>query len=323
MKTTMKYLTHVLGGGVSFNPILPSGGAGLPLHLRKRRMDEVLFQGQKAILVELNSLGEITPAQLEKQKHIYESAFNLPVVFCFDELQSFERKRLIERQISFVIKNKQIYIPAFALILNDHKSKSSKKPSSLSPAAQFLLLYHLQKESLNGKVLKQLKDSIGYYSAMTLSRVANQFEAAGFCKLSGTTEKWLVFELTSEEIWRKAIPFLKSPVKKTIYINQLPESDRFVISGDEALAHYTSLNPTGKTHFAIEESAWKEFDDKIASFPNEYGGSIAVEIWKYPPVLLRVNKNYADPLSLYLCYKDDEDERVQMALKELLGAVAW
>jgi hypothetical protein len=99
--------------------------------------------------------------------------------------------------------------------------------------------------------------------------------------------------------------------------NQAARNIPMTMKDWEALAHYTSLNPTGKTHFAIEESAWKEFADKSASFPNEYGGSIAVEIWKYPPSLLRINQNYADPLSLYLCYKDDEDERVRMALKEL------
>lgn len=317
MRTSIKYLHEVLGEGISFTPILPVTEQGLPLYLSRRIKGEIVFHKQRAVLVELNSLSDTSPAQLEKQKYIYETALNRPVVFYFDELQAFERKRLIERQISFITKNKQIYIPAFALSLNDLLLKSSKKTSRLTPAAQFLLLYHLQKETLNGKILKQVKESIEYYSLMTLSRVASQLEEAGLCKLQGAKEKWLEFELQLNELWEKAIPVMSSPIKKVFYINELPDSERFVISGDEALAHYTSLNPTGKTHFAIEESAWKEFDDKIASFPNEYGGSIAVEIWKYPPSLLRVNQNYADPLSLYLCYKDDEDERVRMALKEL------
>ena len=43
-----------------------------------------------------------------------------------------------------------------------------------------------------------------------------------------------------------------------------------------------------------------------------------LEIWSYDPIRLAVGKQIVDPFSLYLSMQDDEDERTQMELENML-----
>ena len=51
-------------------------------------------------------------------------------------------------------------------------------------------------------------------------------------------------------------------------------------------------------------------------------GDIKVEVWKYSPALLSEN-GIVDKLSLYLCMKDSDDERVQLECDTLIKGMKW
>ena len=53
----------------------------------------------------------------------------------------------------------------------------------------------------------------------------------------------------------------------------------------------------------------------------EYG-DIRVEVWKYAPTLLSVD-GWVDRISLYLCLKDSEDERIQLECDTLIEEMKW
>jgi len=59
--------------------------------------------------------------------------------------------------------------------------------------------------------------------------------------------------------------------------------------------------------------------------PNE--GKYCLEVWKYNPAKLVENfKNEAqvvDPLSLYLCLKNSKDERIEMAIEQIIKTYRW
>jgi hypothetical protein len=55
---------------------------------------------------------------------------------------------------------------------------------------------------------------------------------------------------------------------------------------------------------------------------NKEYGDIKVEVWKYSPALLSEDE-WADRLSLYLCMKDSEDERIQMECDTLIEEMEW
>jgi hypothetical protein len=56
--------------------------------------------------------------------------------------------------------------------------------------------------------------------------------------------------------------------------------------------------------------------------PSRDEADAAVELWVYDPCILAA-AGRADRLSLYLSLHDEQDERVQAALAELLKGVEW
>ena len=55
---------------------------------------------------------------------------------------------------------------------------------------------------------------------------------------------------------------------------------------------------------------------------NYIEGSFALEIWNYAPILL-AKGDAVDRLSLYLSMKDHADERIQIALENLIEDMPW
>lgn len=51
-------------------------------------------------------------------------------------------------------------------------------------------------------------------------------------------------------------------------------------------------------------------------------GSQCIELWSYPPARFG-KKGIADPLSVYLSLKHEEDERIRQALRGLLRGMKW
>jgi hypothetical protein len=47
-----------------------------------------------------------------------------------------------------------------------------------------------------------------------------------------------------------------------------------------------------------------------------------LQLWRYNPKLI-TSEDYVDPLSLFLCFKEEPDERVQMALEEMMEKIKW
>ena len=60
---------------------------------------------------------------------------------------------------------------------------------------------------------------------------------------------------------------------------------------------------------------------------NDQEGKYALEVWKYNPITLLDNclndKKVVDPISLYLSLKDNRDERIEIALDQILENLIW
>jgi DNA-binding MarR family transcriptional regulator len=79
----------------------------------------------------------------------------------------------MERHISFIVPGKQVYIPALIINLNEFIDLQVKKKDHLSPVSQFLLLYHLSKQSLEGISFGRVAHLINY-SSMSVTRVVKE-----------------------------------------------------------------------------------------------------------------------------------------------------
>ena len=88
-----------------------------------------------------------------------ETMVNLPIVFLFQGLQFVERNRLIERGVYFIVSDKYAYLPF--LVINTRETER-KKSEELSAVAQYILLYHLQVEGLEGASMVELERKFPY-----------------------------------------------------------------------------------------------------------------------------------------------------------------
>ena len=86
----------------------------------------------------------------------------------------------------------------------------------------------------------------------------------------------------------------------------------------DAMGYYTMLAEPSTPHMAIDKVTARRNKVQL----NKEYGNIIVEIWKYSPSLLSGN-GVVDRLSLYLCMKDNSDERIQIESDTLIDDMKW
>lgn len=320
--TIIDYIKKTTGLNIVLGNIPDEVINGLPLYLRKGKYQEIFIEGKRVILDMRKSFAGITPDRLVKQKELLEKYFSATMVYCFEEIESYQRQRLIKKRIAFILLNRQMFIPTLLLDLKEFGAAPTVKKETLGAMSQLLVLYHLQKESIENIPLGEITKMLPV-SAMSISRAISGLVTSGICKMEGKKTKVIQFLFEKRELWDVSLPLLNSPVKRKIYFDDLPESLHLMISGEAALEHYSNLSSGGDKQYAISVRQYHKMK-KLNTIPeiNLHDGEIALEIWNYDPTILS-NSNFVDPLSLYLTFKDHEDERIQMSLDETIGKIKW
>jgi len=269
----------------------------------------------------------VTPEGLRRQKSRLEQFFHLPVVFVFDQLDSWQRKRLIERQVAFVQTKKQVYIPELFLQLDDTRSDQvipNRNYQVLSFPAQTALLYHLERGSLNDLPASQIAGMLGY-SAMTVTRIIRELKHLELIELRTGKERAFEFSQAGRNLWERALPVLRNPVKEIWYSDTLTDIGRVLASGETALAHYSMLAEPRVKQLAIGKEQFRSLRT-MGRIPelNNRDGNFRIEVWQYDPMALVKNGELnVDRLSLYLCLRGSLNERVVGSLEEAMTGVLW
>ena len=212
------------------------------------------------------------------------------------------------------------------MLLANERIRKTKQAKALSPVAQYLLLYHLQIESIEGLAARDMEDKIPYsYASITLGITC--LEDLGLCqKVSdGSKRKVVHFDKKGKELWKQAQPYLLNPVEERIFCDDLLSNDSFPECGINALAHYTWLNPDSERMIMMPVKQLREFKSSGALVrPNEFDGNIIIEAWKYPPVTaIGTKAEWVDRLSLVISLSEDEDPRVEGEVERLINEIEW
>jgi DNA-binding MarR family transcriptional regulator len=196
---------------------------------------------------------------------------------------------------------------------------------NLSPSAQLLLLYHLQKAPLENVPFKDVAEALNY-SKKTISVVAAELQRLSICEVEQMNErsKVLRFNKKGSELWESVSPLMTLPIQKVWYTdkNHLPANVPLYASYDKALAHYTFIADSSLYSFAIDRKNFSEYQDNLQEFLHPEEGNVRLEVWKYNPALL-ADGQFIDKLSLMLCYKDTDDERVGKEITEMINKMVW
>jgi DNA-binding MarR family transcriptional regulator len=321
------YLKEHFGLAAKISPLSKIELAQLPLYL-KGNYD--LFNGsileQRVIWVKVKSGMHFTPDQLKKQGQHLRQLLGFPIVYVFQEIESWQKKRLIERKISFVQPNRQIFVPELLLQLNesnqayDNTNESTSK--YLTPPAQCVILYHLEVASLENISFQEIAKKVGY-STMTVSRIIKELLRFKIVVVEGKKEKLIRLKKQGKALWESILPILCSPVREVWFTDDKLNQIDYRIGGDTALSNFTMLSETNQRTYVIGKDEFRSIKESGAlKYLNKKYGENRIEVWLYNPAILS-NSKTVDKLSLYLSMKNEDDERVKGALIDLINEVQW
>ena len=258
--------------------------------------------------------------KVESAKHLairqaeLQKAFGKDVVFCFDNLLYYERERLAERGVYFLVPEKYFNLP-FMMSKAIEAPSNYRQGNSLLPPAQRMLLWHLQASDLEGRSINEAGKICGLGQAAS-SRAVINLESSGLLNLrKADGRKILEFKLKGRDLWQEALPLLSSPVKKTYYCDSF-DGAAYPICGINALSAYSDLNPDSEKMYALTVDEFKNESPKIRGL-NEIDGDVIIEVWKYAPVVEN-GIGMVDKLSLYLSLQNDADPRVEKELSLII-----
>ena len=299
----------------------------LPLYLRTSFKFSILeIDGQDFLLLEPVDETIMQVSRVVKFARQIRNGTGLPTLVSFSMLDSVRRRTLIANRENFIVPDKQIYIPFLRMYLNESAAvRPVADRTALSPSAQLLLLYHLQKQSLEGRPFKDVAEALGY-SKKTIFVVVAELRRLSLCEAEQADERSKVmrFNKNGRELWDDVLPLTISPVLKVWRIDEkrLPSGLPLFASYDTALAHYTFIAQSSLASFAVDKKAFLERPEEMRSFLHPEEGDIRLEVWKYDPATL-ADGRFVDKLSMSLCYKDSCDERVEGELERMINQMPW
>jgi hypothetical protein len=322
MNEVVNYINEVLGARVTYKKIAPEKLKNLPFFLAKGYdFGEIRLYNLKIVLLSVK--GDFTTEVLRTHLTKVQSILNAVVVAVIPQVDAYKRLRLIEKRVPFIVPGRQMYMPDLLISLKEYGNSQveDQQPANMQPAAQFILLYHLQVDPLEGLNLGTIAQKLGY-NPMTITRAAFYFHNTGLCKIEGTKEKFLKFEKTKRELWDIAEPKMTNPINKTQFYTGYTLHESLKKTNMNALAHYTDLNDEPIDYLAMRPGFGKFIVGVNLEPIDPMEGNVCIEEWKYDPELL-TNTEYVDPLSLYLCFRENKNERIEMALEKLLEQILW
>lgn len=299
--------------------------AGIPIPLREWSKDEqkgvpiiysysyrfydFSFKGCQMILLESDQKHS-TPTICRKTADRLEVQFGRTVVFYFNNLLYYQRKRLIEHGVYYISGEKDAFLP----MLMASPVKTNRASTKLSAAAQYLLMVHFQVESIEHRSLQELAEAFPY-SYVSIAKAVQNLDELGLCRCERDSagSKSIVFVSAGKDLWEIAKPFMASPVKERYYCTGLPDGS-FPASGISALSIYSHLAPDPEQTIAAYCKEWKK--EQFENL-NTFEGPNIVEFWRYPVI----GSRSVDKLSLYLTLENDPDPRVEKELEFVFESV--
>lgn len=319
MENTINYLKEVFGKifKIEYNKFFNA----FPMYMMERY--QFLFiklcdENQSYVLVKSIKKQDININHLKKQMQQINSYSDSVPVFIFESLRLSQRNVLIKNQIPFIQPNNQIYIPTVMINLRQKEIIQREYAEEFSIAAQVTYIYLLLnniKETNAPRLAAEMP-----YSKITFNRALMELVERKLLYTEGNNTRKIYKTIDKKAFWENGKKFLFNPVEKVFYANVGLERRGLFISGETALARLgTSLNEASFGFYAATSEKIKDIDKKW--FINKHDivteEYLVIEQFKYNPRFLS-DSCYIDIISLYAQLKDSEDERIQIALEELL-----
>lgn len=298
-----------------------------PLYMKNEYLlQRVKILDKMFVLVMIKSEEEQTIEKLISRKKKLTELFkeDISIVFIFNALSDYMRKRLVEEHVAFVIPGKQIFILEIGSVFTDrinskYSSMSTSVVKKMSPSSQGLLLY-----LLNTEVVKKSMAEIAVDLELSIMSVSRGFLELRKLGLIDNNNEFDVknHKLSSpkKEAWEKAIPFMNSPVLKTIYVNEYSLNEQLqsllVLSGESALSEHSMLSKPKHKVMGVYNKDYVSLFEDVQIIPIKEFNTIEIQIFKHK---MFSQNGILNELSTALTLVDEEDERVKIEIEKMLN----
>ena len=285
---------------------------------------KVEILGGQYLLMTINSTKESSPIYAKTMIDLVIDYWPYEVIYLMPRVTSYNRKRLIDRNISFIVPGSQLYLPVCGVDLREHFQRLRTPKITYSPSTQVILLSLLYGR-LAGQITPSSLATKLNYTSMTMSRGLDELTVEGlFSEQTKWRERIVQFEGGRKELWDAVKRQMKSPVKKK-YDVLLPNGIvdfPLVSAGESALARYNKIPKPFNPVYAVSSATWKLLKkiDGVIELESCESDSVIIEVWKYSPELF-AKKNLIDPISLYLSMFESAEEDAEAALGKLIAFV--
>ena len=256
---------------------------------------------------------QLTPSAIAKNVGFLAAQTGYSVILGCDAMPAYERQRLMQRKIPFIIPNRQLYLPFMAVALSEFGTKKQRTFDALGNAGHILLLKWLNGMSIGFSVAEAM-EATGF-TKPTVIRAFDELEFFGAARRQGKGRRLLFLGEPAGQ-WEELRGRMTSPRRRVVGLECLPPGLAAVPSGTEALAMRSMLNPPEWRELAAfhtDYSRLRQGEMPVADAP------VRLELWNYRPVAMP--DGGVDPFSLWLTLKDEQDERVQICLDEMMKEV--
>ena len=323
VKELKHYLAEVTGLKITVSSLNVSD---LPYFFTRRyALYHLTVGGVRFPAVFLRQEDDFKPAQFIKHMRQVSSIGMDGVCVVAQSLPSYVRKRLVEKGVAFVIPMVQMYLPALGMELRPRAARM--KPVSVerfSPVTQVVLIHWLLGR-LEGLVTPLDLSKQLCYSAMSMSRALDELESSPFAQVERVGRKRLAtFSGDRKIIWQEELPRLRNPISHSVRIIEQDLHQRDVLpAGLTALSNRSMLSAPAYPEYAVSRNVWKVMENAgVEKIPVEEPGTCLLQVWCYDPKVLEVD-GQVDPFSLYLSLQNETDERIEMALEEMMERYLW
>ena len=141
---TLQYLRETLGLPVAKLDGHLEIANRLPVMLSNVYELQLLSIYGHPVLLVLDVGGDRSPKRIERDVTTYRQHVR-DVIYVTASITSYDRKRLIERRLAFIVPDNQVFMPELGLVLREYARRDHRGPvEKMSPSAQAMLLVALR-----------------------------------------------------------------------------------------------------------------------------------------------------------------------------------
>ena len=322
-----EYIEQVTGERPEMVPVSKEALARLPVYLGHAwRLKRMLLLGHEVILALPEEGTRTSLSRLMKDRSALVYRLESEVVPVLPSIQSYGRRQLVEKRVPFIAPGRQLFLPMFLADFRETFSVPTQLPrEAMSWISQLIVLRHLLNGGIVERPLAEVAETLGY-TAMSVTHGVRELVSLGLCaKVTQGRAKTIKFELQPQTLWERALLHMRSPIVRRYPVvevrGRIPAS---LEAGLSALSEKTNLAYNGPWIVAAPNREAKQLlsEGVLEMRLDESDTDLVLEGWYYMPQLISCGPA-VDELSLYLSLKNDPDERVQMALANMMEQRTW